>query len=178
MLALRVLSPTSSPKRIPTSASSRSTAIRTRRSSWSPALAKSSPDCAILVTSTSTDGNLILRAMRAGAKEFLTQPLKPKTWRPRCSAWPGNDPAAAGATQPRLLDHRRGRRHRRRRHHQPGRESRLLPWPPTKRTPSSWWTSTCAWAMPTCSSTRFPNTRCPTSPKTSRGSTSRCSSDR
>src|SRR6478736_303683 len=39
-------------------------------------LAKSCPDCAILVTSTSTDGNLILRAMRSGAKEFLTQPLK------------------------------------------------------------------------------------------------------
>lgn len=41
-------------------------------------LAKSSPDCAILVTSSSTDGNLILRTMRAGAKEFLTQPLKPE----------------------------------------------------------------------------------------------------
>jgi pilus assembly protein CpaE len=41
-------------------------------------LAKSAPDCAILVTSSSTDGNLILRAMRAGAKEFLTQPLKPE----------------------------------------------------------------------------------------------------
>ncbi|HEX3599647.1 MAG TPA: AAA family ATPase, partial [Lacipirellulaceae bacterium] len=41
-------------------------------------LAKSSPSCAILVTSTSTDGNLILSAMRAGAKEFLTQPLKPE----------------------------------------------------------------------------------------------------
>jgi pilus assembly protein CpaE len=41
-------------------------------------LTKSSPGCAILVTSTSTDGNLILRAMRAGAKEFLTQPLKPE----------------------------------------------------------------------------------------------------
>jgi pilus assembly protein CpaE len=39
-------------------------------------LAKSAPDCAILVTSNSTDGNLILRTMRAGAKEFLTQPLK------------------------------------------------------------------------------------------------------
>ncbi len=39
-------------------------------------LAKSAPNCAILVTSTSTDGNLILRAMRAGAKEFLTQPVK------------------------------------------------------------------------------------------------------
>jgi pilus assembly protein CpaE len=41
-------------------------------------LAKTSPNCAILVTSTSTDGNLILRTMRAGAKEFLTQPLKPE----------------------------------------------------------------------------------------------------
>jgi pilus assembly protein CpaE len=41
-------------------------------------LAKSAPNCAILVTSSSTDGNLILRAMRAGAKEFLTQPLKPE----------------------------------------------------------------------------------------------------
>src|SRR4051794_14271561 len=37
-------------------------------------LAKSSPGCDLLVTSTSTDGNLILRSMRAGAKEFLTQP--------------------------------------------------------------------------------------------------------
>jgi pilus assembly protein CpaE len=41
-------------------------------------LAKTSPNCAILVTSSSTDGNLILRTMRAGAKEFLTQPLKPE----------------------------------------------------------------------------------------------------
>jgi pilus assembly protein CpaE len=39
-------------------------------------LAKSKPTCDILVTSSSTDGNLILRTMRAGAKEFLTQPLK------------------------------------------------------------------------------------------------------
>jgi pilus assembly protein CpaE len=39
-------------------------------------LVKSSPNCAVLVTSSSTDGNLILRTMRAGAKEFLTLPLK------------------------------------------------------------------------------------------------------
>lgn len=39
-------------------------------------LAKASPNCAILVTSSSTDGNLILKAMRSGAKEFLTLPLK------------------------------------------------------------------------------------------------------
>jgi pilus assembly protein CpaE len=41
-------------------------------------LAKSAPACAVLVTSSSTDGKLILRTMRAGAKEFLTQPLKPE----------------------------------------------------------------------------------------------------
>jgi pilus assembly protein CpaE len=39
-------------------------------------LAKSAPKCDVLVTSTSADGNLILRSMRAGAKEFLTQPLQ------------------------------------------------------------------------------------------------------
>jgi pilus assembly protein CpaE len=39
-------------------------------------LNKSAPNCSILVTSSSTDGNLILRTMRAGAKEFLTQPVK------------------------------------------------------------------------------------------------------
>lgn len=40
------------------------------------ALAKSAPNCSVLATSSSNDGNLILRTMRAGAKEFLTQPLK------------------------------------------------------------------------------------------------------
>jgi pilus assembly protein CpaE len=35
-----------------------------------------SPECCILVISGSNDGNLILRAMRAGAKEYLTKPLK------------------------------------------------------------------------------------------------------
>src|SRR5690242_386813 len=39
-------------------------------------LGKSAPKCDVLVTSTSADGNLILRSMRAGAKEFLTQPLQ------------------------------------------------------------------------------------------------------
>ena len=33
-------------------------------------------DCAVLVSSGSTDGQLILRSMRAGAKEFLTEPVK------------------------------------------------------------------------------------------------------
>jgi len=39
-------------------------------------LRDASPDCHVLVASSSTDGNLILRAMRAGVKEFLTQPLQ------------------------------------------------------------------------------------------------------
>ncbi|HTQ38685.1 MAG TPA: response regulator [Pirellulales bacterium] len=39
-------------------------------------LAAASPQCSILVISGSTDGSLILRAMRAGAKEFLPKPLK------------------------------------------------------------------------------------------------------
>lgn len=39
-------------------------------------LGEHSPECAVLVVSSSNDGNLILRAMRAGAKEFLPQPLR------------------------------------------------------------------------------------------------------
>jgi len=39
-------------------------------------LSDTAPECAVLVTSRSEDGNLILRAMRAGAKEFLTEPLR------------------------------------------------------------------------------------------------------
>ncbi|MGW8257780.1 MAG: response regulator [Thermoguttaceae bacterium] len=35
-----------------------------------------SPECAVLVVSTSNDGGLILQALRAGAKEFLTQPVR------------------------------------------------------------------------------------------------------
>ncbi|MEN1679502.1 MAG: AAA family ATPase [Planctomycetota bacterium] len=41
-------------------------------------LGQEKPDLALLVASASTDGAMILRAMRAGAKEFLTQPLKPE----------------------------------------------------------------------------------------------------
>jgi pilus assembly protein CpaE len=38
-------------------------------------LRASSPKCSILVVSSSSDGQLILRAMRAGAREFLTRPV-------------------------------------------------------------------------------------------------------
>jgi pilus assembly protein CpaE len=39
-------------------------------------LVESSSDCAVLVVSSSHDGQLILQAMRAGAKEFLPQPIR------------------------------------------------------------------------------------------------------
>jgi pilus assembly protein CpaE len=39
-------------------------------------LTTASPNCAVLVVSSSSDGNLILQALRAGAKEFLAQPIK------------------------------------------------------------------------------------------------------
>ena len=39
-------------------------------------LAVASSECSILVVSGSTDGTLILRAMRAGAKEFLPKPVR------------------------------------------------------------------------------------------------------
>ncbi len=39
-------------------------------------LTATTPDCAVLVVSSSNDGKLILQALRAGAKEFLTQPLR------------------------------------------------------------------------------------------------------
>lgn len=39
-------------------------------------LSANEPDCTLLVSSGSTDGRLILESMRAGAKEFLTEPLK------------------------------------------------------------------------------------------------------
>ena len=39
-------------------------------------LHETSPQCSIIVISSSTDGSLILRAMRAGVKEFLPQPVR------------------------------------------------------------------------------------------------------
>jgi pilus assembly protein CpaE len=39
-------------------------------------LAVNAPECSVLVISGSTDGTLILRAMRAGAKEFLPKPIR------------------------------------------------------------------------------------------------------
>lgn len=39
-------------------------------------VAAKAPQCTLFVTSSSTDGRLILESMRAGAKEFLTEPVK------------------------------------------------------------------------------------------------------
>ncbi|MCO6046532.1 response regulator [Aeoliella sp. ICT_H6.2] len=41
-------------------------------------LTQTHPEMAVLVSSSSTDGSLILRTMRAGAKEFLTHPVRPE----------------------------------------------------------------------------------------------------
>jgi pilus assembly protein CpaE len=39
-------------------------------------LSRQFPDCTLLVSSATTDGRLILESMRAGAKEFLSEPFK------------------------------------------------------------------------------------------------------
>jgi pilus assembly protein CpaE len=39
-------------------------------------LTKTSPNCAVLVVSSSNNGELILRVLRAGAKEFLNEPVR------------------------------------------------------------------------------------------------------
>lgn len=39
-------------------------------------LSQKSPDCSLLVVSNTSDGQAILKAMRAGAKEFLTHPVR------------------------------------------------------------------------------------------------------
>ncbi|MEE9602138.1 MAG: response regulator, partial [Thermoguttaceae bacterium] len=39
-------------------------------------LTETSPDCAVLVVSSSNDGDLILRVLRAGAKEYLNEPVR------------------------------------------------------------------------------------------------------
>lgn len=38
-------------------------------------LSANHPECSVLIISSSSEGDLILRAMRAGAKEYLTQPV-------------------------------------------------------------------------------------------------------
>ncbi len=60
-------------------------------------LNQTSPDCAVLVVSSSSDGNLILRAMRAGAKEFLTSPCGSRTCWPR---WAASASGASAAARP------------------------------------------------------------------------------
>ena len=140
-------------------------------------LHESAPTCSILVISSSTDGNLILKAMRAGVKEFLTQPLRIE------------DLAAALG---RISDHRLGRGDRGSRASTviavagatggvgttsvavnlgcAGHRSGRIAW--------RWSISICAWATPTSFSTRSPITRWSTWHKTSPGWILPCSSDR
>ena len=154
-------------------------AIPKRRCSWSSSCTQTRPSAASSSSARSTDGNLILRAMRAGVKEFLhAAGARSKTWSAalerigdqRFGRGDGKDRgstviAVAGATGgvgTTSLAVNLG--------------CALAADPRQLGRP--WSTSTCAWATPTCSSTRFPTTRWSTSPRTSRGSTSRCSSGR
>ncbi len=89
-------------------------------------LHESSPECSIVVISSSTDGNLILRAMRSGVKEFLPQPVRIEDLVAALErigdAALRSRRAAAGQ-----YGDRRGRRHRRRGSHQSGGQSGLHP---------------------------------------------------
>ena len=138
-------------------------------------LATSSPDCSILVVSSSNDGSLILQALRAGAKEFLTQPLQLEDLlgalgrigerrfgrtgenRPRGSQVIAVAGAIGGVGTTSLAIN-----------------LGCASWPKIRKTPWPWSISICAWATPTCFSTPFPTTRWSTWPKTSRGWISPC----
>jgi DNA-binding NarL/FixJ family response regulator len=155
------------------------TATRTRARTRREARPDVARTATIVVMSVSTDGQVILQAMRAGAKEFLTHPVKlqdvldaltasasassgaakAKRAAAPSSPWHRRAPAASATTslagEPRLCDGERSEEHRPR-----------------------WSISICASATPTSSSIPFPTTRWSTSRKTSPGSTSRCSSAR
>lgn len=59
-------------------------------------LARTAPESNTLVVSSSSEGNLILRAMRAGAKEFLTHPVKPEDLAAALQRVSRQRPGAAG----------------------------------------------------------------------------------
>ena len=86
--------------------------------------------------------------------------------------------ARGDGREPGLPRDRRLRRDRRRRHDQPGRQPGLRPGRRPAEQRGAGRSRPVRWAMPTCSSTRFPTTRWSMSRRTSRGSTSRCSSGR
>ena len=119
-------SPTSWPRRIPTSASCRSINNPEKALELVAQLRETSPECSIVVISSSTDGNLILRAMRAGVKEFLTQPVRIEDLVAALERI-SEQRFGRGERKPRQHGDRRGRRDRRRRHDQPGREPGLRP---------------------------------------------------
>ena len=125
MLALRVLLPTSWRRPIRISAWWRWTAIADRALELVTRLGESSPNCAVLVTSSSHDGQLILRAMRAGAKEFLTQPMRIDDLLASLGRISERRNGSGREPPPRQPGRGRGRLAGRRGHHQPGREPGL-----------------------------------------------------
>ena len=91
-------------------------------------LAAASPNCAVLVVSSSNDGSLILQALRAGAKEFLTQPVRIEDLLASLGRISDRRFGTRRNPPPRQPGDRRRRRHRRRGHHQPGGQSRAASW--------------------------------------------------
>ena len=134
-------------------------------------LSETSPKCAVLVVSSSNDGQLILQAMRAGRRSFSPSRSTSRTcW----ARWGGSAsaislPAKPGPAAARSLP-------------SPAPSAAWAPpaWPSTSAassprksgTPSPWSISISASATPTCSSTPSPTTPWSTSPKTSPGSIS------
>jgi pilus assembly protein CpaE len=57
------------------------------------------PGCAVLVSSSSTDGRLILESMRAGAKEYLTEPLRPEDLAAALQRVKRHAPGGGGSTK-------------------------------------------------------------------------------
>ena len=135
-------------------------------------LRRTAPECSILVVSSCNDGQLILQAMRAGAKEFLTQPVRIED-----CAGAGADRRTAVGRRRRAAraaaGDRRGRRHRRRGHHQPGREPGLRPGPDDRNSVALVDLDLCLGDADVFLDT-IPDYTWSTWPRTSRGWTSRC----
>ena len=101
-------------------------------------VARQFPGCGICAVSRSHDGQLILRAIRAGAKEFVTLPAQ--AGRTDHSAAAGRRPGCKARGQRRTVLHDdRGRRGGgRRRCHEPGRQPGEPFWRLRRNARSSW----------------------------------------
>ncbi len=137
-------------------------------------LSRDLPTCSVLVVSSSTEGALILRAMRAGAKEFLNFPLNIEDFlaaldRIRVTVGGRSGDGHSKSSQVITIAGVSGG---------VGCTSLainlacVLLNSLATTSPSS--TSISHWAMPTCGSTSFPTTRSKTLPRTLTVSTTHC----